>query len=216
MNLDLIKDLDNPIWKNIEWLDLDRDSRNKVKGVIPEQFEHYFKIFTSIGLQNGKNENPVKSTYEEISKLAGLSFESNFAPYKVLDNFRGPKVDYVILKEEDLELIWKLVEIFGPETTCFFHGFGDDLLPEDYMNSWVAKGKVKDLPDLFKAMNEDGYLSFNFFPEYIFAENKEWCLGNIYHQSGIYLLGCNKEIADKIKNQDTIEFQELKAEDIYI
>ena len=68
---------------------------------------------------------------------------------------------------------------------------------------------------LVSALNGNTKIELVHFPNYIFPQDKAWCLGNLIPQSGLFLLACNATIAEEVRIQNELEAVELSAESIY-
>jgi len=201
-----------------EWI---QDARNfdvgsdVVKNIIPERFDYYFKFFFPIGLEDEETEEITKITYRKLAEVLEMPFNGKFGFTSIINHVGGMYEDIVSMTDKDAQMMEDFSEILDAEDECIFHGVGDDVVPEEFMQPWIIRGKVKDFRKVFEQLNRNGLDDESLLPHYIFAENKGWCLGNLIHLSGIYVMGCFEDTAKKVKAQTKIEYVELNADDEY-
>jgi hypothetical protein len=187
---------------------------NYVNGLMPDIFDHYFTIYFPVGLKDDQEQvNPV--TYRELAELSSLPYEEGFAYSRLIDKYKGLPADFVVMKDKDALFMQQLVQVLDPTEPCTYYGFGDDVLKEVYMQPWLLRGHSTDLPALFADLNEENYHDWNFFPEYIFSDRKRWCIGNKVFQSGLFVIGCYADTAEKIRAQHEFEYMEISYQSKY-
>lgn len=202
----------------VNWIDelLDENIKsNYVNGVLPNIYAHYFKLYLPIGLVEESENEPTQLTYKELALRAELDYTSNFSYTNLATKFGGIPSNFEVIKKNDHVFLDNFISIFGRETNTVFESFGDDIFPEEFESVWKIEGKLILLKEIFSQLNRDNYHDFNHFPNYIYSADKSWCTATKIFQSGIILLGCNKDAAEKIYSQNVIDFQEIKYGDQY-
>lgn len=197
------------------WVHQSRDTQgdmDRVKSIIPEQYDFYFKIFLPIIFENEETGQSRKVTYEQLAALGKTPFEDFFSEHSI-PKFITPFI--TSSAEEDYKTLAKLISILGAEMPVIFHGVGEENIPEQFAKLWITEGEMARLLDLVSALNSNTKLELVHFPNYIFPLDKNWCLGNLIPKSGLFLLGCNATIAEELRNQTDIETVELSAEALY-
>lgn len=191
-----------------------RNEINYVNGILPKGYDRYIKIFFPVGIEGEEFIEP--KTYQELCDFFQVPYNKTISFTDFIDNNTGYLPDnWVIIKELDITLINELIAVIGKDTPSTIHGFGDDIVPELFEQEWILSGQLEILEEVFNQLNEDGYMNFNFFPNYIYAQDKSWCIGQKIFQSGIILLGCNNQLADEILNNTTIDSIEINYDDKY-
>jgi hypothetical protein len=203
-----------------QWIDeaFEKFSRpTYVDGVLPGGYKHYFKLFFPVGLvQVSDHGRSVQKTYRELADLLGIKYTRRFSYTDLVDKFDGLPFDFTAFKKADPGFIEALIDVIGGGCSCTFYGPGESLAPPMFRTPWSSKGTFESVRTLLQALNMDNYHDFNFFPEYVFAEDQSWSLGNKVFQSGILLLGCGDEMAQRLSEQALVEFIPLKHTDEYI
>ena len=197
------------------WIHRSRDAEGDteyVKSILPNQYDFYFKIFLPIIFENEESGQSRKVTYQELAVLGGIPFEDSFCQHSI-PNFITPFITSSAV--EDYKMLGKLISILGAETPVIFHGVGEENVPDKFADPWVGDGEMSKLPEVMNELNGNTKLELVHFPNYIFPLGKDWCLGNLIPQSGLFVLGCNATIAQELRNQDEIEVVELSAEAMY-
>lgn len=185
---------------------------NVVKNVIPEKFDTYFKLYFPIIFENEDTGQSRKISYHEIANLGGLTFEKNFSA-KSFPDYISP---FITASERDeYEMLEYLQSILSPKQSIIYYGLGGENLPEKFIDPWASIGPLNSLSNIVKAMNEFAKMEIVNFPNYIFPRDHSWLIGNIISQSGVLILGCGKELAERIRAQSEIEFIELEPDDEY-
>lgn len=197
------------------WVHQNRDTQcdmDRVKSILPQQYDFYFKIFLPIIFENEESGQSKKVTYEQLAALGKTPFTNSFCQHSISD-FITPFI--TSSAEEDYKVLEKLMLILGTETDVIFHGVGEENIPEQFAKLWLVEGKMANLPELVGALNGKTKIELVHFPNYVFPLDKSWCLGNLIPKSGLFLLGCDATIAEKLRNQDEIETVELSVESLY-
>lgn len=185
---------------------------NVVKNVIPEKFETYFKLYFPIIFENEETGQSKKITYRQIAELSGFSFEKNFST-KSFPSYITPFI--TSSDKDEYEMVTHLEATLDVGEQVIFYGLGGENLPERFTNPWASIGSIKSLTNIVKAMNEFAKMEIVNFPSYIFPQDKSWLIGNIILQSGVLVMGCEEDLAKKIRLQTEIEFVELEPDDEY-
>ena len=209
MNKENDNDITSWIFQNID----PNVPENIVKSVIPKKFETYFKLYFPIIIENEETGQSKSITFQEIAKLSGLPFEGNFSA-KSFPSYITP---FITASEKDeYEMLGDLIATLDTSNPIIFYGLGGENLPEKFTNPWASIGPIKSLTNIVNAMNEFAKMEIVNFPSYIFPQDKSWLIGNIILQSGVLVMGCGKDLANKIRSQTEIEFIELEADDEYL
>ncbi len=205
----------------INWVDksvnLD-SSADKVDFIIPNIFDRYFKLFLPIGIQNEESKTENQITYRQLAELAELKYNKSFSIIDIEEKFGGIPED-LTFKKFDNKFIDELGKTLKSNSNCIFHGFGDDIVPDEFELPWVIKGKMSDFKEVVERLNyKNDWTLFNFYPNYIFDTNNTWFLGwrVMVNEVGIIILGCNLEIAKKLGDNTNIDFEELFLNDNYL
>lgn len=209
-----IEKVENPI----NWIDELIDENNKpnyVNGLLPNIYTNYFKFYFPVGLKNQADNTSIPKSYAELANMAGLDYTNSFSYMNLVKKFGGIPSNFIILKENDKIFIDEFVNLFGHESIVIFEDVGDDVYPEEFEVAWKIEGKLELLKDIFIQLNKDNYHDFNHFPAYVYSKDKSWCTATKIFQSGLIVLGCNKTIANKIHNQNIIDFKEINYNDEY-
>ena len=185
---------------------------DRVKSIIPDQYDFYFKLFLPIIFENEESGQSRKVTYKELSALGRTPFEESFCQHSIA-KFITPFL--TSSAEAEYKVLEKLISIVGVETPVIFHGVGEENALKKFADPWIIEGEMSKLPEVVSALNGNTKIELVHFPNYIFPLNKKWCLGNLIPQSGLFLLGCNAAIAEKLRKQKTIEMIELTADALY-
>ena len=197
------------------WIHRSRDAEgdtNCVKSILPEQYDFYFKIFLPIIFENEESGQSRKVTYEQLAALGKTPFEDSFCQHSI-SKLITPFITSSAV--EDYKMFDKLISILGKETPTILHGIGEENVPEKFADPWIVEGEMAKLPEVVSALNGNTKIELVHFPNYIFPLDRNWCLGNMIPQSGLFLLGCNSDIAQELRNQNEIEVFELLAEAMY-
>ena len=197
------------------WIHRSRDAEGDtdcVKSILPELYDFYFKIFLPIIFENDETGQSKKVTYEQLAALGKTPFESSFCQHNISD-FIAPFI--TSSAEEDYKMLGNLISILGADTSAFFHGVGEENVPKAFADPWLVAGELTTLPEVINALNGNTKLELVHFPNYIFPQDKSWCMGNMIPLSGLFLLGCDSTIAQKLRNQNEIEAVEVSAEVMY-
>ena len=206
------KENDNDI---TSWIHQNRNldvAENVVKNVIPEKFDTYFKLYFPIIFENEEYGQIKKITYLEIAELSDLSFEGKFSA-KSFPSYISPFI--TASDEDEYKMLANLQAILDDDQSIIYYGLGGENLPEKFTDPWASIGPMNNLPNIVKAMNEFAKMEIVNFPSYIFPKDQSWLIGNIILQSGVLVLGCQEDLAKKIRAQSEIEFIELEAGDEY-
>ncbi len=197
------------------WIHRSRDAQGDtacVKSILPKHYDFYFKIFLPIIFENEESGQCRKVTYEKLANLGGIPFENSFCQNSIPSLIASFITSSSV---EDYNMLENLISILGSKTPVIFHGVGEENVPKKFADPWIVKGKMEKLPVVVNALNGNTKIELVHFPNYIFPMDKNWCLGNLIPQSGLFLLGCDDTIAQKLLNQVEIEAIELSAEAIY-
>ncbi len=197
------------------WIHRSRDAMgdtDRVKSIIPEQYDFYFKIFLPIIFENESSGQSRKVKYEELANLAKTPFDESFCLHSIPD-FISPFLTSSAI--EDYGALEKIISILDAETPVIFHGVGEENAPKAFADPWIIEDELSKLSEVTKALNENTKMELVHFPNYIFPLDKNWCLGNLIPQSNLFLLGCDATVAQELRNQQEIEVIELLAEDKY-
>lgn len=198
------------------WIFQNRDlnvGENIVKNVIPAGYDTYFKLYFPIIFEHEDTGQTKKIRYQEIAEIGGIDFEKNFS-VKSFPDYIAP---FITSSEQDeYEMLYHLQNIIGEDEPVIFYGLGGENLPEKFANPWASIGSIKSLSNIVKAMNDLAMMDIVNFPNYIFAQSRSWLIGNIIPKSGVLIMGCNEDLAKKIRMQTEIEFVELEADDEYL
>ncbi len=197
------------------WVHRSRDTQgdmDRVKSIIPEKYDVYFKLFLPIIFENEETGQSRKVTYEQLAALGKVPFADFFSQHSIPDFITPFMVSSAV---EDYKMLAKLMFLLGENTSVVFHGVGEENVPEIFAELWQIEEKLAKLPELVKALNENTKIELVHFPNYIFPLDKSWCLGNLIPKSGLFLLGCNTAIAEALRNQTEIEAVELSADARY-
>ncbi len=185
---------------------------DRVKSIIPDQYDFYFKIFLPIIFENEDSGQSRKVTYEELATLGKTPFDESFCLHSIPD-FITPFLTSSAI--EDYAALEKIISILGVETPVIFHGVGEENAPKAFADPWIIEGGLSKLSDVVKALNKNAKMELVHFPNYIFPMDKNWCLGNLIPQSNLFLLGCNATIAQELRNQTELEVMELSTDALY-
>ncbi len=197
------------------WIHRSRDTQGdmeRVKNILPEQYDFYFKIFLPIIFENEELGQSRKVTYEQLAALGEKPFKDSFCQHSI-SKIISPFITSSAV--EDYKMLEKLISILGSETLAIFHGVGEENVPEKFTDPWLIEGEMAKLTEVVSDLNRNTKIELVHFPNYIFPLDKEWCLGNLIPQSGLFLLACNSIIAQELRNQNEIEAVELSAEAMY-
>lgn len=206
--------------ESIDWiyqsLNLEAPS-NSLEQVLPNQFDHYIKLFLPIAIKE-ESGDIIKFSPEALANRAKVPYSKTFSITDIISELNGIP-ENLLGQIHDKPFVQELIDILGPKTTCVFHGSGDDLLPEKFETPWLYEGRVKDLKTILKQLNSKNDFSFfKFFPNYIYSDALNWCMGwdVMVNEVGVLLLGCDNAVYDKIKSSNVLHFEELQYNDIYI
>ena len=197
------------------WIHQSRDMQgdlDRVKSIIPEQYDFYFKIFLPIIFEDEDSGQSRKVSYQKLAALGRTPFEDFFCQHS-LPNFITPFITSSAV--EDYKMLAQLISILGKKTAVIFHGVGEENVPELFAKLWLVEGQMAQLPELVSVLNENTKIELIHYPNYVFPLDKSWCLGNLVPKSGLFLLGCNATIAEELREQETIEAVELLADAQY-
>ncbi len=197
------------------WIHRNRDfegDANLVRSILPDRYEHYFKVFLPLIFENEETGQRKKVTYEQLAASIKKPFSESFC----INNLPALLTPFIASSaEEDYKILGELISILGPETETIFHGIGEENVPEAFGKPWIAKGILANLPAVVEALNGNTKLELVHFPNYIFPVDQSWCIGNMIPQSGLFLLGCNAEIAQQLSDQKEVETVELSVKSTY-
>ncbi len=205
----------------IKWIDnsVNQDSSaDKVDFIIPNIFDRYFKLFLPIGIHDEESKNENQITYRQLAELAELKYNKSFSIIDIEEKFGGIPED-LIFKKFDNRFIDELGNLLNLKSNCIFHGFGDDIVPDEFELPWVINGNMSDFREVVERLNyKNDWTLFNFYPNYIYDTNRSWFLGwrVMVNEVGIMIFGCNLEIAKKLKDNTNIDFEELLLNDNYL
>ena len=204
-----------------EWIldEVNFDAKpNSAEQVIPNKFQHYFKLFLPLGIEDDENGQVQKLTPEQLAELAGLKYSQSFSITDVISKFKGFPSNLVTQKFDD-HFIKSLQNILGNPSKCIYYGIGDDIVPEEFEIPWVVDGTVEDLNEIILRLNkENDHYPFKFFPNFVYAKNMDWGFGwkVQVNEVGLLIFGCNERIKAKLIDQDIIDYQKINITDNYI
>lgn len=182
------------------------EDSNYVKSILPDQYAFYFKIFLPLIFENEETGQSKKVSYEQLSTLVKKPFEDHFCQNS-LPSFLMPFI--ASSSVEDYKVFEQLISLLGPETNTIFHGIGEENVPEEFAEPWVVNGTLAELPQVVSALNGNTKIELVHFPNYIFPQNQSWCIGKMIPKSGLFLMGCNETVAQKLRDQTEIEVVEI-------
>lgn len=197
------------------WVHRDRDVQgevDQVKGIIPAQYDFYFKIFLPIIFENEESGQSRKVNYEELAALGKTPFEQSYCHHSI-PSYITPFITSSAI--EDYKLLAQLTSILDAETSVIFHGVGEENALEKFADPWIVEGTLAKLPEVVKELNGNTKIELVHYPNYIFPLDKSWCLGNLIPLSGLFLLGCNATVAEKLREENEMEVVELSADSTY-
>lgn len=193
-------------------------SLDKVESVIPNIFDRYFKLFLPIGIREEESKTENQITYRQVAELAELKYNKSFSIIDI-DEKCGGIPENLTFKKYDNNFIDELGKLLNLNSNCVFHGFGDDIVPDEFELPWVINGKMSDFKRVVERLNyKNDWTLFNFYPNYIYDTNKTWFLGwrVMVNEVGILIFGCNLETAIKLRDNANIDFEELLLNDNYL
>jgi len=205
----------------LNWIFEGRDlnaGANRIRGLLPDLFDCYFKLYFPLGLLDEKMNQYFPINYRDLADLNGLQFDENFSFTNIVKEFEGWPGNLKVMNDLGGTFINSLTKLIGEKEDCVFYGGGDDIVPEEFEREWHVTGKVENFHSLFSHLNKEAFRQFPdfpYFPNYCFALNKKWCLGERIVQSGILVLGCDEDLAKVIRSQKEIEYVELEEGDTY-
>ena len=124
------------------WVHQSRDTQgdmDRVKSIIPEQYDFYFKLFLPIIFENEETGQSRNVTYEQLAVLGKTPFDDSFSQHSIPD-FISPFL--TSSAEEDYKMLAKLISILGVETPVIFHGVGEENVPEPFAKLWITEGEM--------------------------------------------------------------------------
>jgi hypothetical protein len=121
--------------------------------------------------------------------------ENSFPRYLV-----GPS-EGILTKEEISELI-SLFKPYCNTDNCYF--YYDSLVFGEIEQTALYQGQISELMELV----DNEKMTFGYAPTYIWSSDKKWCINSDYDLS-FSVIGCNREIADKLLSSSLLETIEI-------